>query len=75
MITVSKNKDIKVVTLGAYETFYKPLGYQPVITNLKKEEPKKETPKEDVEDKGNAEEKKITPKGSKKKLALEDDLL
>ena len=42
MIRIFKDKDNKVVTRGAYETFYKPLGYQIVIEEKKavKVEPK-----------------------------------
>lgn len=42
MIRIYKNKDVKVVTKGAYDTFYKPLGYNLIIeqqvTNKAKEE-------------------------------------
>ena len=42
MIRVFKDRDNKLVTRGAYETFYKPLGYQIVIEEKKtvKVEPK-----------------------------------
>lgn len=30
MITISKGKDTKIVTKGAYEQFFKPLGYTTV---------------------------------------------
>ena len=40
MITIYKDKDTKVVTKGAYNTFYKPLGYNVVIDTVA-EEPKK----------------------------------
>lgn len=44
MIRIYKDKDNKYVTKGAYETFYKPLGYKIVldITPQKIEEPKEE---------------------------------
>ena len=35
MIRIFKDRDNKVVTRGAYETFYKPLGYQVVIEEKK----------------------------------------
>ena len=31
MIRIYKNNDIKYVTKGAYESFYRPLGYNKVI--------------------------------------------
>ena len=31
MIRIYKDKDQKYVTKGAYETFYKPLGYKTII--------------------------------------------
>jgi hypothetical protein len=40
MITIYKDKDVKKVTKGAYNTFYKPLGYNVVIEAVT-EEPKK----------------------------------
>jgi len=45
MIRIYKDNDNKYVTKGAYETFYKPLGYKIVldIKPQKIEEPKKET--------------------------------
>ena len=44
MIRIYKDNDQKLVTKGAYETFYKPLGYKTVIENKpqKIEEPKEE---------------------------------
>ena len=43
MIRIYKDKDIKLVTKGAYETFYKPLGYNTIIeTPQIKEEVKTE---------------------------------
>lgn len=44
MIRIYKDKDNKCVTKGAYETFYKPLGYKIVldIKPQKIEEPKEE---------------------------------
>ena len=45
MIRIYKDNDNKYVTKGAYETFYKPLGYKIVldIKPQKIEEPKEET--------------------------------
>lgn len=44
MIRIYKGDNQKLVTKGAYETFYKPLGYKTVIENKpqKIEEPKEE---------------------------------
>ena len=44
MIRIYKDDNQKLVTKGAYETFYKPLGYKTVIENKpqKIEEPKEE---------------------------------
>ena len=38
MVTITKDDNKKVVTMGAYENFYKPLGYE-IVKNqpLKKE--------------------------------------
>ena len=38
MVTITKEDNKKVVTMGAYENFYKPLGYE-IVKNqpLKKE--------------------------------------
>lgn len=46
MIRIFKDKDVKVVTRGAYDTFYKPLGYnlvieQRVTNKIKEEKPAK----------------------------------
>lgn len=37
MIKIYKDRDIKVVTNGAYEQIYKPLGYNIVIENIEPE--------------------------------------
>lgn len=42
MITIYKDKDIKKVTKGAYNTFYKPLGYNVVIEAVTEERKKSE---------------------------------
>lgn len=46
MIRIYKDTDSKVVTKGAYNTFYKPLGYKPVIKQEVVEKPKKVENKE-----------------------------
>ena len=46
MIRIYKDTDYKVVTRGAYDTFYKPLGYKPVIEQEVVEKPKKVENKE-----------------------------
>lgn len=45
MIRIYKDKDKKYVTKGAYEVFYKPLGYKIIldVKPQKTEEPEKET--------------------------------
>lgn len=51
MIRIYKDNDVKVVTQGAYNTFYKPLGYNIVLEQKNQEEHniiKKD--KEDVKD-------------------------
>ena len=35
MIKIKKDNSVLTVTRGAYEEFYKPLGYKPVITEVK----------------------------------------
>lgn len=45
MIRIFKDNDVKLVTNGVYNSLYKPLGYKPVIEEIKKEpvvQPKKE---------------------------------
>lgn len=44
MIRIYKNNDYKYVTKGAYESFYRPLGYNKIIEepHVKVEEPKEE---------------------------------
>lgn len=59
MIRIYKNKDIKVVTKGAYENFYKSLGYN-IILDVK--EDKKEIVKEPVVDTTNLDETVTKPK-------------
>lgn len=45
MIRIYKDNDNKYVTKGAYETFYKPLGYKIILDVKEKtiEKPKEET--------------------------------
>lgn len=65
MIRIFKNNDTVVVTKGAYEQFYKPLGYQPVIEKVKVEVKEKTTIKPKVEKNDNeksGENKVVTPK-------------
>lgn len=59
MIRIYKDNDVKVVTNGAYNQLYRPLGYKPIIEEkkvkvvvqeqegLKPEEPKQEEPKQE----------------------------
>ena len=41
MIRIFKDKDIKIVTKGAYETIFKPLGYNVVLEETNKKISKK----------------------------------
>lgn len=71
MIRIYKDRDTKVVTKGAYEQFYKSLGYN-IILDTK--EDKKETIKEEVVDKTTLDETVTKPKreSSSKKIKKED---
>lgn len=42
MIRIYKDRDIKTVTQGAYETFYKPLGYNIIIEETQKKPAQKQ---------------------------------
>lgn len=48
MIRIYKDKDIKVVTKGAFEQFYKPLGYNVVLDTIDMVEEKTEDNKENI---------------------------
>ena len=62
MIRIFKDRDNKFVTRGAYETFYKPLGYQVVIEEKKAHKAKNKTTVEVTEPK----EEEVTRVVSKK---------
>ena len=47
MIRIYKDKDVKVVTKGAYEQFYKPLGYNIILEST--QEKKVESKKDNIE--------------------------
>ena len=47
MISIYKDKDMKVVTRGAYEQFYKPLGYNIILEST--QEKKVESKKDNIE--------------------------
>lgn len=49
MIRIYKDTDSKVVTKGAYNTFYKPLGYKIVIEQTVSKRPKQEKVVENTE--------------------------
>lgn len=49
MIRIYKDTDSKVVTKGAYNTFYKPLGYKIVIEQTVSKKPKQEKVVENTE--------------------------
>ena len=65
MLRIFKDKDTVVVTKGAYEQFYKPLGYQPVIENIKvevKEKTSTESKKVNNDNEKSGEEKAVSSK-------------
>ena len=65
MLRIFKDRDTVVVTKGAYEQFYKPLGYQPVIENIKvevKEKTSAESKKINNDNEKSGEEKIVSPK-------------
>ncbi len=65
MLRIFKDKDTVVVTKGAYEQFYKPLGYQPVIENVKvevKEKTSTESKKVNNDNEKSGEEKAVSSK-------------
>lgn len=62
MIRIFKDRDNKLVTRGAYETFYKPLGYQIVIEEKKAHKAENKTTVEVTEPK----EEEVTRVVSKK---------
>lgn len=65
MLRIFKDKDTVVVTKGAYEQFYKPLGYQPVIENVKvevKEKTSTESKKVNNDNEKSGEEKIVSSK-------------
>lgn len=65
MLRIFKDRDTVVVTKGAYEQFYKPLGYQPVIENIKvevKEKTSAESKKINNDNEKSGEEKITSPK-------------
>ncbi len=42
MVKITNNKEVKIVTKGAYDSFYKPLGFKLVEESTKKQEAKVE---------------------------------
>ena len=65
MLRIFKDKDTVVVTKGAYEQFYKPLGYQPVIENVNvevKEKTSTESKKVNNDNEKSGEEKAVSSK-------------
>ena len=65
MLRIFKDRDTVVVTKGAYEQFYKPLGYQPVIENVKvdvKEKTSTESKKVNNDNEKSGEEKTVSSK-------------
>lgn len=68
MVTITKEDNKKVVTMGAYENFYKPLGYE-IVKNqpLKKEKVEIEKVSKDVVKKDESEKKTSKIIDSKKR--------
>ena len=64
MVTIFNKNDTKVVTKGAYESFFKPLGYQ-VVIEAKEKPVKVEKPK--VEKSKNEGTKIVLPKNNDEK--------
>lgn len=65
MLRIFKDRDTVVVTKGAYEQFYKPLGYQPAIENVKvevKEKTSTESKKVNNDNEKSGEEKTVPSK-------------
>lgn len=68
MITITNNKETKTVTKGAYNSFYKPLGYTIMSDS------KKSTPKVDVKQKEVTKEKtKDDNEGKEENTKTKDD--
>ena len=68
MITITKNKETKIVTKGAYNSFYKHLGYTIMSDS------KKSTPKVDVKQKEVTKEKtKDDNEGKEENTKTKDD--
>ena len=67
MVTITNNKETKVVTKGAYNSFYKPLGFNIIekSTKMAKEDKKvEETEADEVKDK--VDEKDLKPSYKRK---------
>ena len=67
MVTITNNKETKVVTKGAYNSFYKPLGFNIIekSTKMAKEDIKvEETEADEVKDK--VDEKDLKPSYKRK---------
>ena len=65
MLRIFKDKDTVVVAKGAYEQFYKALGYQPGIENVKvevKEKTSTESKKVNNDNEKSGEEKAVSSK-------------
>ena len=79
MIRIYKDKDIKVVTKGAYETFYKSLGYNIIIeatpttiTEIAEEKVEEKEMKTIADDTNTIEAEKNTPRVSSTKKNKKD---
>ena len=50
MIKITNNKEVKIVTKGAYDSFYKPLGFKIVEESAKTQKTIVEEPEKKVEE-------------------------
>lgn len=67
MVTITNNKETKIVTKGAYNSFYKPLGFELVLEKEVKAKPvEKNITKSDNEVKKDSNIKKNNNKKSEK---------
>lgn len=69
MIKIFKNNDIKTVTLGAYESFFKPLGYSVIIES----KPEKVVSEKPITKNEKLEQKEVVPNKSIDNKKLKDN--
>ncbi len=68
MVTITNNNDKKVVTMGAYENFYKPLGYEIVKNQPLKKQVEVETTPIKIDKKDESEKKTSKIQENKKRM-------